>query len=470
MQSHAIVELEDGALTVTLGRAEGRGVRVTGCHRAPLPDLGREALTQVLRHVAGDHLRGVTGVHVVLGDRRMQHFVAELPRLAAPDVVAFAQREALRLTNMPNVGEVLANVRLLRRQPGRRQLVAGAALPRSVWEPLREAFHAAGIAVLGLQSTEACLAMGAPRDTEERCAVVECNAGRARFVLCDDRAPVQVRRFLVGSSDGNPDALAAQLAMELPRTVDWLRETGHKVPTVLVLGLRLGLGADAHDLIRGDFTRVVPSPRAPAVVDGPEGPGLASAALLHELCHGDALPSLLEPLHFRLPPSPLRRLWPAALLALGGLGTVSAVRDLQALLVLRDELADAALQREQLRHELVAADVPVPTVVASPADARQLQFALGTRRPASRLVAEISNLGTEDVLLDSLQFASAEHVVIAGIVRGPSRTAALARLADFAGRVRTLAYLDDAGQEDVGEVPGLPNHFRFRFGLAWRNS
>jgi hypothetical protein len=88
----------------------------------------------------------------------------------------------------------------------------------------------------------------------------------------------------------------------------------------------------------------------------------------------------------------------------------------------------------------------------------------------SRLLAEVSNAANGDVALDGLQFASSEQVVVSGMVTGPSRAAALALLAQFAGRVRDLPYLEPVGQEDVSEVAGTPSRFRFRLTMAWRTS
>lgn len=479
MRNLAIIEIEEGALTLTFGVRVGRTAHVTRCHRVALPDLGRDALTAALRPLANELLQDNDGVHVVLGDRRTQHFVTALPRMPADEVEGFAMREALRLTSMPNADEVLMAPRLVRRTKGGRMVIGGTAMPRNVWEPLREAFKACGLNVLSLHSTEACLAAGAfstlhragrvasETAATERCAVVECGAGRARFVLCDGRSAVQVRRFMVGSGDNSPESLATQLAMELPRTIDWLRESGYQVPSSLVLGNRIGIADEALDLIRGDLEQVL---RAEAIsITGEVVPSLATTALLADLAGANALPSLLAAPVLTLPPSGLRAAILPAVVALGGLCSLGALNQYGHLIAARNKIGEVLEERESLRQRLVAADVVIRTPFESEERLRQLAKAVGMRRPISRLVAEISNHATESILLDGLQFASDERVVVTGVVRGESRTAALATLAEFAEHVRGLPYFDSDGQEDVSEVVGQ-NQFRFRLGMAWRSS
>jgi hypothetical protein len=480
MHTLTIIELEEGALTLTFGVRVGRRAHVTRCHRLPLPDLSRDTLVNTLRPLAADLLQDTPGVHVILGERRTQHFVSAIPKMSSPEVVDFTMREALRLTSMPTADEVLVATRLVRRTKGGKFVVGATALPRNVWEPVREAFRACNIPVLGMHSTEACLAAGAFATMKhtgavrseaamtERCAVVEVGAGRARFVLCDGKSAVQVRRFMVGTAENNPDALTTQLAMELPRTIDWLRESGHQVPSVLVLGHRIGIAEESFDLIRGDLARVV---RAEAVsVTGDVVPSLASTALLCEIATGDALPSLLSPQRLHLPATGLRMLAVPAIVAAGGLCSLLALQEYRTTLSLRDQIGEALEERESLRQKLVEADVVIRTPFESQARMRQLAMAVGLRRPVSRLVAEISSGAVDDILLDGLQFASNERVVVTGVVRGASRTGALAVLSEFASHVRGLPYLDADAQEDVSEVVGQPNQFRFRLGMAWRDS
>ncbi|MBL9075976.1 MAG: hypothetical protein JNL08_00650 [Planctomycetes bacterium] len=468
MQTHAILELDEGALTLTLGGRVGKTTTVAACHRQPLADWSRDSVTAALQPLALDLLQDVDGVHVVLGDRRMQHFVQVLPQMPAREVEEFVGREALRLTSMPAVGEVLASVRLVRRLPGK-LVVGGSALPRSVWEPVRQAIQACGVAVHGVHSTESCLALAVPAGTEDRYAVVECAGGRARFALCDGGSPVQVRRFMVGTAESNPEALAAQLALELPRTLEWLRETGHQPPSVLVLGNRISVDEATLDTIRGDLARVVLPSLVGEASRGFEAPSLASTALLEKVAAGRTPAALSAAPRLVLPPSPLRMLWLAAAIAVGGAFLWHGARDLTVSATTAQQLAEVGREHEVLRQRLVELTGTDNGALANE-DAARMTLALGRRRPISRLVAEVSEAAAADVLLDSLQFASKERVVVSGVVRGTSRAAALALLAEFASRLGGLPYLDGGGQEDVGEVAGMPNHFRFRLGLAWRMS
>lgn len=469
MKNHAIIELDEGALTVTIGGRIDGAPRVLHCHRVALADLGRETVAAALQPIALDLLQQTDGVHVILGDRRMQHFVSSLPNMRPREIDEFVVREALRLTSMPNAGEALVASRLVRRLKGGKWIVGGTALPRSVWEPVRLAFAAGNVGVASLQSTESCLALAVPPEDQERYAVVECSGGRARFVLCDGRSPVQVRRFMVGSAESNPEALAAQLAMELPRTLEWLRETGHQPPSVLVLGNRISVDEATLDTIRGDLARVVLPSLVGEASRGFEAPSLASTALLEKVAAGRTPAALSAAPRLVLPPSPLRMLWLAAAIAVGGAFLWHGARDLTVSATTAQQLAEVGREHEVLRQRLVELTGTDNGALANE-DAARMTLALGRRRPISRLVAEVSEAAAADVLLDSLQFASKERVVVSGVVRGTSRAAALALLAEFASRLGGLPYLDGGGQEDVGEVAGMPNHFRFRLGLAWRMS
>jgi hypothetical protein len=157
-------------------------------------------------------------------------------------------------------------------------------------------------------------------------------------------------------------------------------------------------------------------------------------------------------------------------MAAGFLCSFSALRDFRALTSLWDGLGKVKAEREQLHRQVLATRDDAPAPALSTADATRLESALGLRRPASRLVAEVCNAAAPGVLLDNLQFASNERVVVSGVVSGPTRTAALAALAQFASSVQGLPYLLAGAQEDVYEVAGEVNQFRFRLGVAWRNS
>lgn len=475
MQTHAIVEIEEGALNVTVGGRDGKHVRVQRAVRLPLSELNRDTLTVALRGVSSELLQGATGVHVVLGDRRAQHFASTLPPMGAAAAVQFVLREAARVGNANSGAEVLVATRLLRRQAGGKLVLGSTVLPRAAWEPLAAAFEASGLAVLGLYSMETCLALGAVGHVQnsESVAVVEVNAGRARFVLCDGDCPVQVRRFLIGGGGGGGDSLGAavttQLAMELPRTFEWLRETGQPVPATLVLGLRAGDDESAPEMLQSDELKQVLRAKSPVVVAaGQASPGLATATLLARLASGKALPSLLEPPRLVLPLGFVRLATLFTGVAAGLACTASAIVDTTAGMALRSEVQGIAAERA----ELETADVQ-PSLPAAPvgeiADVSWLQKAMSMRRPVSRLLADVSDCASADLHVEDLKFASTERLLVVGVVKGASRQQALASIAAFAKRLNDIPYVQTGGDEEIGELPRLPNCFRFRLGMNWRN-
>lgn len=470
MQTHAIVEIEEGALNVTVGGRVGKSVRVSRAVRMPLSELNRDALTVALRGIGSDLLQGATGVHVVLGDRRAQHFASTLPAMGAAAAAQFVVREAVRLTNASAGADLLVATRLLRKQSGGKLVLGSSALPRSAWEPLAAAFEASGLKVLGLYSMEACLALGAVADPTGSVAVVEVNAGRARFVLCDGDCPVQVRRFLIGGGggEGHGAAVTTQLAMELPRTFEWLRETGQKVPSTLVLGLRVGVDESAPEMLQSeDLRRVVRAASPVEVAEGQAAPGLAAGMLLARLASGRPLPSLLEPPRLVLPLGFTRLASVFTTVAAGLACSASALVDANAGLELREQAAAIAAERAEL--EVV---VPPPMLPAAPsgevADESWLRKALSMRRPISLLLADVSNCASAELHVEDLKFASTERAVVTGVVKGANRQQALAAIAAFAKRLNGIAYVQTGGDEEIVEVPRLANCFRFRLGMTWR--
>jgi hypothetical protein len=453
MQTHAIVELEEGALNVIVGGREGKTTRVVRSLRMPLADLGRETLTNTLRSIGSDVLQGAPGVHVVLGERRMQHFASTVPPMSASDVTRFVVREALRLTNQQSPEEVLLTASLLRRGPDGKLVVGATALARSVFAPLREAFAANSLEVLGLYSMETCLAFGARSAGNGPVALIECNAGRARFVLCDGDSPVQVRRFLIGGGgEANSAAMTTQLAMELPRTFEWLRETNQPLPKTLLLGSRVTLDDSSLEMLQGEELQSVR--RAPNVVQVAEDlpvPSFGTALLLERLASKQAVASLLQPPRLVLPMRSSRVVGLAACLAAW---------------TLREELAGVAVERDTLAAQLVPASV-VP--VAAPEVDERLQAALVMRRPISRLLADVSNGAGSDLHIEDCRFASTERIVVSGVVQGESRQQALAAIATFARHLQDIPYVKIGGDEEIAEVPRLKNCFRFKLGMTWRN-
>ena len=470
MQTIAILELEEGGLNVVVGGRDGATIRVVHSLRVPLTDLGRESLGSALRSIDRDVLQGVTGVHVVLGERRMQHFLATVPKLSVPDAIKFVVREALRVTGMQSPADTLVSTRLVRRLPHGRVVVGATAIARNVWEAMREAFTANDLQVLGLYSMEACHALAAASSDGGPVAVLECNGGRARFVLCDGQSPMQVRRFLIGGGgDGNATALAAQLTMELPRTFEWLRETNQPMPGTLVLGARVQVDDDVLPSLRGDDLKAVVRASSPVPVDADQAPpSIGVAMLLARLCDGQSLPSLLDEPTFSLPVPMSRIAGLAAMFVAGLAGSWSAVVDGAGWMQVRDAREEVAVEARELSGRLSAEGLP-QTAHGPSGDDELLVGALSMRRPISKLLADVSNCADTELHVEDMKFASTDRIVITGIVQGDSRQDALKAIARFSRQLADIPYVLAGGDEEITEVPRLKNCFKFRLGMKWRN-
>lgn len=467
MQVHAIVEIEEGTLHVVVGGRDGRQLRVLRSTRLPLPDLNRDALATALRGLGGDLLHGASGVHVVLGDRRAQHFVTTLPRLGSAAAMQFVVREAARLSGQSVGAELLVKARFLRRRRDGKLVVGATSLPRAAWAQLAEAFEASGLPVLGLHTMEECLARAA-LGRDDAVAVVETNTGRARFVLCDGDCPTQVRRFLVGAGEGNGHAMATQLAMELPRTFEWLRETGQAVPRTLVLGHRVGVDDESMVMLQNeDLAQVLRAPVRLVVDEGQVPPGLAASELLAALANGAPVTSLLGLQRLALPFGSGRLLGLLATAAAGIAASVFAVRQGMELWQLRQQVRGLAEQQAVLDADVEPEPGAAP-MGEVPTDAR-LQAVLVRRRPISLLLADISAIAEPELSVEDLRFGGNDRLLVAGVVQGKSRQQALAAIAAFSKRLDAIPYLATGGDEEIVEVPRLPNSFRFRLGMTWRN-
>ncbi|MCA8977572.1 MAG: hypothetical protein KDC98_22805 [Planctomycetes bacterium] len=469
MKKHAIVEIEEGALTLTVGGSDGRGklLRILSCDRFPLPEATTDTVRAALGALGSAVLQGGGGVHVIVGDRRAHHFVSEVPRMRPEEAVQVMVREGLRVSGAPTAADLLIAPRLLRCEHGGTLVIGAAALPAGVWQPLRSAFESSGMSVSGVHTMESCLALAAA-GTAGNTAVLECSPGRARFVLCDAGAPVQVRRFILGGGgDTDSAALVAQLALELPRTFDWLRESGKSLPKTMVLGSRLRLDGDSTEMLRGDLEGIERPAVRYELADGAIEPGLATLMLLSRLADGEPLPSLLSAPTIRIP-FRRSRVWAIAAMGLFGLAlSWSAIVDVRAGFEVEDEVARTDAERLRLEQDLTGLEAIAAPLVETALERKRLDAALGMRRPVSRLIAEISNCATDAIHLESLQFASTATVAVGGVVKGSSRKAALEALTGFVDRLRTLSYLDPDGRDEVSEVPGASNCLRFRIVMSW---
>ncbi|MCB9878162.1 MAG: hypothetical protein H6835_11225 [Planctomycetes bacterium] len=467
MQAHAIVELEEGSLNVLVGHRDGGDVVVDRSVRLPLPDLSQASLENALRSVGSDLLMGAKGVHVVLGERRVFHQLATLPKLGEKDAVAFVSREAMRHANIHSRDDLLLHTRLVKRLPGGKLRVATTAFSKALWRPLAEAFAAQQVEVLSLQTMESCLALSREAAGAEPVAIIECNGNRARFLVCAEGAAVQVRRFLIsGGGDDNEMALATQLTMELPRTLDWLRETGQPTPKRLVIGTRVALGDESLQMLNVEDDAIIVRSVMPVVpAEGQATPDLGLATLLHHVANGRAPASLLAEPELRLPAGPAVLLTTFAAAGVAVLGGFSAVVDGGQWLEQQASQRQVEMEAQQLESSLMEREQQQAPPVDPGVDAG-LQAALQMRRPISRLLAEISNLADDNVHIDSLKFASKSPVVITGFAEGDTRQQALAAMVRFHSKVDALPFLVPVDQEEMHEAS---SGYRFKLGLAWRN-
>jgi hypothetical protein len=148
----------------------------------------------------------------------------------------------------------------------------------------------------------------------------------------------------------------------------------------------------------------------------------------------------------------------------------SAIVDSVAWLEDRAAVEQLAAESARIESEIAGQAQPVGPSAEEVLEESRLQAALSMRRPVSRLTADVSNAAEPAMQLDELKFSSTDRILVTGIVSGNSRREALTALAVFVKRLRALPYMVQDGQDDVAEVQGQRNRFRFRLGMAWRNS
>jgi len=470
MKMHAIVELEEGTLNVVVGGRDGGRTRVVRSVRMPLADLTTGSIENALRTVGSDLLQGAQGVHVILGDRRSQHFLSTIPKMPARDAEAFVTREALRLANIQSADDILVTTRLVRQLAGGKLVLGSAALGRSIWEPVRAAFENCNLEVLSLQTMESCLAMATDAWHAEPVALLECNGARARYVVCVDQTAVTVRRFMIsGGGLQNEATLMTQLAMELPRTMVWLRESGQKLPSRLLIGSRVGLADECLQMLAND--EVGELKRAVLEVDCDEDlstPSMGVGSLLNRLANGANAHSLLDRSSLQLPMGKRHFVTILAAAGVAVLGGYSAVVDGSAWLRTGGERDNVSAQCADVQSQLEEL-AQGATQSAVPSNHPLLTAAMNMRRPVSRLISEVSNSAPAGISLDEIKFASESPIVLSGQVEGASRQQALAAMGEFTKKVHAMPFVMANGQDEMSEVIGRPNRFRFKLSLSWRN-
>lgn len=469
----AIIELEEGSLTLTIAQLHKKTPVIGTCFRMPLSDIHGVVLANTLKALMAEIPEDFGTVHVLLGERRMHHFVSQVPSMDAEDLQAFVSREAMRVAGLQTGTELLAVARFRKRLPGRRMLIATTVLPKSVWEPLAKAFAESGIKVAGLHSIEDGMAAALGRESPERTAVIEQSANKARFVLVDNGGVAQVRRFIVpgmDSSDGDTSVLAAQLAMEVPRTLDYLKEIHCPPPAALVVSHRIAIAAADLEMFRGEVAACSHHVHGCRLEDGQAVPGMATIGLLRQLARGRTPPSLTGGITVVLPSSPLAWIAAAAAVAVGfGCGALATVKQGE-VGGLQAALTTTRLETERLERELQALTMPQQEEVAVNPEQIRLAGILTARRPLSRLLAAMCGAAPKNVRFEEVQFTAEDRVQVIGIAEGETRLASLLALSELATHMRAIEFLVGDGKEDVAEVEGGQHRMRFKFTMNWRHS
>lgn len=467
---HSIIELEDGTLTLTIAEVARHQLTVTSCRRVALGNLHGDGPGAALRALQAEFQGAMARVHVLLGERRCQHFTLQLPRLASAQLRTLVVRESLRLAGLPEGTAMLARARVVKRSPHGRFVLGVTAVASDVWEPLARVFQGLGIEVLSLATVEDGLGQAIDFSLPPRTAVVEFSSGRARFVCCEHGAPTQVRRFLVSGFESgdaiDPAVLGAQLAMEVPRTLDYLKEQGQARPEALLLSRRTGLCEDDLEVFTEQGIRCVLARADWQLADGADQPGLASIGRLRALQRGVELTSLSAGVTVHLPMSRTRPLLLAAGLATGLFGIGLGTAQLGVVDGMRLELRQLRLESARLDRTAAAS-----TVASGATSTAQLaQRVLAMRRPCSLLLAQICNATAPACELQRIDFDGVTGVTVSGRVVETSRTRALAALRAFADGLGRIGCVANRGREEVGELDGDAARLRFSLALRWRQS
>lgn len=197
-------------------------------------------------------------------------------------------------------------------------------------------------------------------------------------------------------------------------------------------------------------------------------PSVGVAALLNRLSTGVKSASLLDPAKLSLPMNSrhLVSMFAAACVAI--MGGYSAIVDGSEWFKASEHVAQVADDCDEVQAQLddLSGGAESGSVMnTSP----QLAQALTMRRPLSRLIGEISNSVSAGVSLEEIKFASTSPIVVSGQVEGSSRQDALTAMGHFTKKVHALEFVMAKGHDEVSEVVGQLNRFRFTLTLAWRN-
>jgi len=93
MKTHAVIEVEEGGMTLTIGEQHDASLQIQRCERVQTGDVSAESVATAMASFGPDAFAGARGVHVVVGDRRAHHFVTTTPKMPNGEVVNYVIRE-----------------------------------------------------------------------------------------------------------------------------------------------------------------------------------------------------------------------------------------------------------------------------------------------------------------------------------------------------------------------------------------
>ena len=441
------------------------------CHRVAIGELKRPAVLAALRSLTVGVGVEVTALHVVFGERGMQHFIATAPPLAVDDLRQFVVRECRRLGSLPADVELMGHCWRLPSKRGKQLRIAAICVPRSAWQPIESAIRELGLQVVSLTSTEYAMAAAIPARLPVDSAALEISAGKARFVLCEGHAVVQSRRFVLppGVESGQDSSMVrVLLSMEVPRTLEYLAEVGCVRPEGLLVSHRVCDGDDetadlAHEIPVCE--RYVP----PATIEGGVNtPGLATFGMLTRLRSSRAaLHTLSSGISVRIPRSPLRVAGAVAAVVVSLAGGGATILGNRA----GDEARAARLVAEEtlrrLGAELAEKRGSAGSLGVMSAERKRLLEILSTRRPYSLLISMLSNAAPAAVSFESIEFGPADRVSVSGEVAAGDRLLGLERMGEFLDAIRAIPFVASDGREVIRGVEGDGAKIAFVVNLSW---
>ena len=469
----ALLEIDGTASTLAVGRRVGRrSVKVT---RVESLRATTEDASETARQV-GDTLRGLkvgpeTPVHLALGERRFHHFLLRIPLISATELRAVALREARRLTSASNESAFRLGIRHLRAAGGAWHEFAVVAAETAWFDAVLEALRSAGLAIESTTSIEDATLAGLPEDCPPTFAAISRSGERLRYLHCQDGGIVQVRRLVAPDLD-DPTMVTTHLAIEIPRTSEFLAQNGWRAATECILTADLGIDQElAKLLVNEDLTRVrtAPAPHVPTSSGAGAESSLPASlqGLTQRILERDRAWSLTNdfvPKYWRSKTWLARRVGGSAVILLG---LAAALWSGYRWFVTG---GDVARLRARLEH-LTLGD-PGNLEPLMDRDRVEREFSQNwrdRRRPVSRALADLIACATEGVYFAAIRLdAKQDRITVDGWCQTPSRRETLEKIAEVLASMRVLPMLRPAA-ENVTAVAGAPvGRLDFHVAMVWR--